>query len=216
MNKCELNLSTVINFKKMKHLTGIIALSIVLMVTAGCSNKFYEAKEFKTIKRKHQIIAVLPASIDMDAGVRRSATSEAKTASVDKAYSYQKALTARLQNNAGNYSVSLLDAETVNKKLEEEYVSYFNITKTPVEKIGNILRVDGILYSEIQTPVMLGKNPGSNNKEKIKVKVYLKEANNNMLLWSYQDEYKAGKVYNIEAITQEVFDKIGGKFPYKE
>lgn len=200
----------------MKNLTGIILFLIGLIAFTGCSNKFFEAKEFKTLKRKHQTIAIMPASIDMVSENKRSASSEVKTASVDKAYTYQETLTEKLQSQSDNYSVSMMDTDQVNKKLEEEYVSYFNINKTEVKKIGNILMVDGILYSEIETPVMLGKNPGSGSKEKIKVKVYLKEANNEMLLWSYEDEYKASKIYTIEGIANEVFDNISGKFPYKE
>lgn len=200
----------------MKNLTGIILFLIGLIAFTGCSNKFFEAKEFKTLKRKHQTIAIMPASIDMVSENKRSASSEVKTASVDKAYTYQETLTEKLQSQSDNYSVSMMDTDQVNKKLEEEYVSYFNINKTEVKKIGNILMVDGILYSEIETPVMLGKNPGSDSKEKIKVKVYLKEANNEMLLWSYEDEYKASKIYTIEGIANEVFDNISGKFPYKE
>lgn len=200
----------------MKYLTKFALLLIVILTAASCSNKFYEADEFETLKRKHQTIAVLPASIDIVKGARKSASGEMKNASIDMAYTYQDILSEKLIERSDNYSVTIQDPETVNQKLEEEYVSYFNISKTDVTKIGNILRNEAVLYTEIETPILLGKNPGSDNKKKIKVVVKLHETNMDILLWSYTDEYKASKIYTIEAIAEEVMDNIERKFPYKE
>lgn len=200
----------------MKYLTKLSLLLTLIIAASSCSNKFYEADEFKTLKRKHQTIAVLPATIDIVKGARKAATSDAKNASLDMAYTYQEMISQKLREKSDDYSVNIQEPEMINQKLEDEYVSYFNIKKTDVKKIGNILRNDALMYTEIETPVLLGKNPGSNNKKKIKVKVMLHEANNEMLLWSYTDEYKASKIYTIEAIAEEVMDNIGKKFPYKE
>lgn len=200
----------------MKYLTKLSLLLSLLIAASSCSNKFYEADEFKTIKRKHQKIAVLPASVDIVKGARKSASGDMKNASIDMAYSYQEILAKKLMERSDNYSVTIQDPETVNKKLEEEYVSYFNINKTDVTKIGNILRNEAVLFTKIESPVLLGKNPGSDSKEKIKVKVVLHESIMDILLWSYTDEYKASKYYTIEAIAEEVMDNIGKKFPYKE
>ncbi|MFW5975114.1 MAG: hypothetical protein ACOCQ6_02805, partial [Bacteroidota bacterium] len=185
----------------MKYLTKLSLLLLLVIASSSCSNKFYEADEFKTLKRKHQKIAVLPATIDIVKEARKSATSDMKNASVDMAYTYQDLLYKKLTERSNNYSITIQDPETVNKKLEEEYVSYFNISKTDVTKIGNILRNEAVLYTEIETPVLLGKNPGSDSKDKIKVKVMLHETNQDILLWSYNDEYKASKTYTIEAIA---------------
>ncbi|MDZ7776552.1 MAG: hypothetical protein U5L09_13550 [Bacteroidales bacterium] len=200
----------------MKYLTKFALLLIVILTAASCSNKFYEADEFKTLKRKHQTVAVLPATIDIVKGARKTATSDAKNASLDMAYTYQEIISEKLREKSDDYSVSLQKPETINQKLEDEYISYFNINKTDMKKIGNVLRNDALLYTEIETPILLAKNPGSDNKKKIKVKVMLHEANNEILLWSYTDEYKASKIYTIEAIAEEVMDNIGKKFPYKE
>ena len=200
----------------MKYLTKFTLLLIVGLTAASCSNKFYEADEFESLKRKHQTVAVLPASIDIVKGARKSASGDMKNASIDMAYTYQEMLSKKLMERSDNYSVTIQDPKKVNKKLEEEYVSYFNINKIDVNKIGNILRNEAVLYTEIETPILLGKNPGSDNKEKIKVKVALHETNQDVLLWSYTDEYKASKIYTIEAIADEVMGNIERKFPYKE
>jgi hypothetical protein len=199
----------------MKNLTKILILSIAVFSLTGCSKKIFEAKEFKVLKRKHQTIAVLPAMIDMAGKSKHSAESSLKNVSMEKSYDFQKALIKDLQSEQENYSVSILPKEETNQKLEENYIKFFDLKRTEVSKIGDALRVDGLLYTEIESSIILGKNPGSDSKEEVHVKVTLKEANNERVMWSYEDDYKAKNTYTIEAIEGEIFKKIKGKFPYK-
>lgn len=199
----------------MKNLTKILILSLAIFTLAGCSKKFFEAKEFKVLKRKHQTIAVLPAMIDMAGKSKQSAEPSLKNVSMEKSYDFQEALIKDLQSEQENYSVSILGKEETNNKLEENYIKFFDIKRTEVSKIGDVLRVDGLLYIEIGSPIILGKNPGDDSKEEVHVKVTLKEANNERVMWSYEDDYKAKKTYTIDAIEAKIFDKIKGKFPYK-
>ncbi len=199
----------------MKNLTKILILSVAVFSLTGCSKKFFEAKEFKVLKRKHQTIAVLPAMIDMAGKSKQSANSSLKNVSMEKSYDFQEALIKDLQSEQENYSVSILPKEETNQKLEENYIKFFDLKRTEVSKIGDALRVDGLLYTEIESSIILGKNPGSDSKEEVHVKVTLKEANNERVMWSYEDDYKAKNTYTIEAIEGEIFKKIKGKFPYK-
>lgn len=199
----------------MKNLTKILILSLAVLAVTGCSKKFYEADEFKVLKRKHQKVAVLPAQIAMDGKVKQSAKTSLKNVSVEKAYEYQQALINDLQREQDSYSVTVLDKEITNQKLEEDYIKFYDLQRTEVKKLGNALRVDGIFYTEIESAIVLGKDPGSDSKDKVHVKVTLKEANNERVMWTYEDDYKAKNTYTIEAIEDKIFDKIKGKFPYK-
>lgn len=134
---------------------------------------------------------------------------------MEKSYDFQAALIKDMQSEQDNYSVTILPKEETNQKLEENYIKFFDLKRTEVSKIGDALRVDGLLFTEIESSIILGKNPGSDSKEEVYVKVILKEANNERVMWSYEDDYKAKNTYTIEAIEGEIFKKIKGKFPYK-
>lgn len=200
----------------MKYLTKITLLAVLLATLAGCSNKFYESKDLKVLKRKHRKVAVLPASIEMPGNAKKITTTGVADITIDKGFKYQQKLIELLNQQKDEMSVTMSLEKDVQSKLEGAYITYYELKTEPIEKVGNALDVDGLIYTNIETPIFLGRDLGENGNKKIKVEVKLMEANNEELLWSYKDEYKASDAPTAEAIAERVYQKIKSKFPYKE
>lgn len=200
----------------MKYLTKITLFAVLLATLAGCSNKFYESKDLKVLKRKHRKVAVLPASIEMPGNAKKITTTGVADITIDKGFKYQQKLIELLNQQKDEMSVTMSLEKDVQSKLEGAYITYYELKTEPITKVGNALDVDGLIYTNINTPIFLGRDLGENGNKKIKVEVKLMEANNEELLWSYKDEYKASDAPTAEAIAERVYQKIKNKFPYKE
>lgn len=200
----------------MKNLTKITLMLLAVGVLAGCSKNFYEADQLEPMKRKHRSMAVVPPDMNVESKSEPSASTSANHGNVGAAYKIQEILTQKLAAEAEDYTVTIMASEETNKALQAGNVNYFELyTTQSIKATGDVLGVDGIIKGEIDTPKPLKEEEQADNK-KIKVKLMLYEANAETLLWSYEDKYEFNKYNTPEKLAKRIFDKISGKFPYKD
>jgi len=197
-----------------------ILLFIVLagtIILSSCSSTIYTAKEFKRMKKKHQKVAVLPFDVNISSGSRATTANvifrknEQETGTL-----IQKEIIQKLIEKKDKYSLTVLDAEKVNKVLEDNNISYFDIYHRDIKELGMMLRVDAVITGKIISPKRITPDIMEvNDAPDVSVKVAITDIYMKKDMWRYEEMVPYEKGGSRNGLIKIIEKKLVKKFPYK-
>ncbi|MEA3504622.1 MAG: hypothetical protein U9R32_05430 [Bacteroidota bacterium] len=188
-----------------------------MMIFSSCSSTIHTAKVFKRMKQKHQKVAVLPFDISISSGSRATTGNVLfRKNEKETAMFLQQEITKKLIEKKDKYSLTVLDAEKVNKILEENNISYFDIYHRDIKELGMLLRVDAVVTGKIISPKRITPD-AVNNKDAadVKVKVVISDIFMKKEMWRYEENISFKNAGNRKGLTEIIEKKLVKKFPYK-
>jgi hypothetical protein len=207
--------------------TRILILSILSI--AACAPKIYQAPDFDRIARKHQTLAILPASVSI-----KLRPKQAKDISPQQLADEEKDSGLEIQNSIYTWllrrssqqsqTVKLQDVARTNSLLQEAGIEYMDLQTADRARIAQVLGVDALLSnaSIMEKPMSEGAALtvgilvgvwGSTNKVNTTLSIH--DGKSGDLMWKYDFISQGSVGSSIERLVNALMRNASRKFPYK-
>jgi len=203
-----------------------LLIFLLIVILSGCA-RIYTTPEFTAKQRQHQMMAILPFDISIEAKkLPKGMTFEMlKEMEKDEAYVIQSEIFSYFLRRISQdrYTIGFQDVDETNTLLRRAGISFDNIRDFTKHEIAEILGVDvvlsGTVYrsrpmstgAAIATAVLIGWGGVTN---KVDVGVSIHDGMDGKLIWKYNHSYSGGIGSSSQRLTKSLMNHVSRKFPY--
>lgn len=186
----------------------------------------YQSESFGNLSKDHKVLAILPFDTLLEIkNFDHLDEDEKEKLKEQEAYAVQNALETYFlkRKKRKKFSVEFQNIKNTNAILEQHGITYRNLDIYTMEKLAEILGVDGIINGNLRVNALISKGvstsydlmsfiTGKSDYGKIAIKI--SDGKTGKLIWKFENTItrKSGK--NTFAIIEGMMKKAVRKFPY--